>query len=310
MTRSNAQALSRQVGQAGPGLENTQLELMRAERKANNFWHKFRKNKAAVLGLIIVCLMVFLAVAAPLLCRYDPNAPDLKNKLLPIMSGDHWFGTDGFGRDLFARILYGARMSILIATGSTLIGCICGIALGLAAGYLGGVFDSVIMRVVDGMFAFPFILLSILLVTVLGNGVFNVILALGIGAIPQFARVVRGQVCMLKNQEFCNAERVLGASHFRLAFLHILRNAISPIIVYFTLNIASAIISEASLSFLNLGILKPTPSRGNILQEGKEFLNSAPHIVTISGLFILVAVIGFNLMGDGIRDVLDPKMKR
>lgn len=234
-------------------------ELFRKEEKANSLWKKFCRNRAAVAGLSIVALMVFIAVFSPLVARQDPNALDLKNKLLPVFSQGHLFGTDEFGRDLFARIIYGSRTSIIIAAGASVVGCLLGMAVGMVAGYAGGAVDSILMRVVDGMFAFPSILLSIVLVTVLGNGALNVILALGISSLPKFARVVRGQVTILKNEEYCNAERVLGASHFRIVIHHILPNAISPIIVYFTLNIASAILSEAGLSFLGLGIIAPTP---------------------------------------------------
>lgn len=201
-------------------------------------------------------------------------------------------------------------MSIVVAIGATVLGGVIGILLGLISGYAGGVVDAVIMRIMDGMFAFPFILLSILLVTILGSGVFNVILAIGIGNVPRFARVVRSKVIVTKNEEFCNAERILGASPLRIMFSHILPNTVSEVVVYATLNIGSAIISEASLSFLGLGILIPTPSWGNILRGGRGCLTTAPHIAAFSGLLIFVAVIGFNLVGDGIRDVMDPKMKK
>ena len=191
-----------------------------------------------------------------------------------------------------------------------MLGGVIGIILGLVAGFMGGIVDSIIMRVMDGLFAFPFILLSLLLVTILGSGVFNVILAIGIGNVPRFARVVRSKVIVAKNEEFCNVERVLGASSLRLMVLHILPSTVSEVVVYATLCVGGSIIAEAGLSFLGLGILIPTPSWGNILRGGQTCLAIAPHIATISGLFIFVAVIGFNLLGDGIRDVLDPKMKK
>lgn len=293
-----------------PGGALSSEALFKREEKANSLFRKFCRNRAAVVGLIIVALMVFIAVFSPLIAQCPPNALDLKSKLLPPFSPGHVFGTDEFGRDLFARIVYGSRTSIIIAAGASVVGCILGLVVGLVAGYAGGAVDSVLMRIVDGMFAFPSILLSIVLVTVLGNGALNVILALGISSLPKFARVVRGQVTILKNEEYCNAERVLGVSHVRLVLRHILPNAMSPIIVYFTLNIASAILSEAGLSFLGLGIIAPTPSWGNILRAGNAFLGTAPHVAFLPGAFILLAVLGFNLMGDGIRDALDPKMKR
>ena len=290
--------------------EQSTLDMLKRERTANNAWHKLARNKMAVVGLVIVAVMVLLAVFAPLLAPQDPNAIDVANSYLKPGSAGHLFGTDAYGRDLLSRIIYGARISIFVAVGGSILGAIVGILLGLVAGYFGGIVDSVIMRIMDCMMAFPFILLALILMTILGTGMMNVILAIGISNVPSFARVVRGQVHVVKNQEYCNAERVLGASGSRILFRHILANSISPIIVYFTLNVASAIISEAALSFLGMGITPPTPSWGNILSEGKEALRSAPHVATVSGMFILVTVVGFNLLGDGIRDVLDPKQKR
>ena len=290
--------------------KEAQAAMIMKERVANNAWHKFCRNKAAVVGLVIVILMILMGVLAPVLAPYDPNEIHVLDTYLAPGEKGYVFGTDDLGRDILSRMLYGARMSVVVAIGSTLVGGILGIIVGLVAGYFGGKVDAVIMRIMDGMFAFPFILLAILLVVVLGNGVLNVILAIGIGHIPQFARVVRSKVIVAKNEEYCNAERILGASSARIMFKHILPNTVSEVVVYATLNVGSAIISEASLSFLGLGITIPTPSWGNILRAGRNCLTTAPHIAMISGLFIFIAVIGFNLVGDGIRDVMDPKMKK
>lgn len=290
--------------------KSAQETLLIKERKANNAWSKLKRNKTAIFGLAIVVIMFLLVLFAKVLSPYDPNALALGSTYLKPFSEGHIFGTDEFGRDLLSRIIYGSRISILVAIGATFIGGAIGILLGLFSGYMGGVTDSIIMRIMDGMMAFPFVLLSIILMTILGSGVFNVILAIGIANIPSFARIVRGQVLIVKNEEYCNAVRVIGASGTRLLFNHILPNVLSPIIVYATLNVAGAIISEAALSFLGLGITPPTSSWGNILRAGKDSLNTAPHIATISGFFILITVLGFNLLGDGIRDVLDPKMKK
>lgn len=190
------------------------------------------------------------------------------------------------------------------------MGAVLGILLGLTAGYFGGWIDSLIMRIMDGMFSFPFILMAMILITVIGNGVLNVTFAIGIANVPSFARVVRGQVHIVKREEYCNAGKVIGVSNVRQLFLHILPNTMSQIIVYATLRVADAIISEAFLSFLGLGIALPTASWGSILKTGRECLTTAPHVATIGGVFILVTVLGFNLLGDGIRDIMDPKMKQ
>lgn len=290
--------------------QKSQLELLKRERRSNNAFHKFMRNKTAVFGLLIVMIMVCFALFSPWIATHDPNELHLSEMNLTPGQNGYLLGTDEYGRDLFSRLVYGARVSITAAVGGTLVGGLIGCVLGLIAGYNGGLIDSFIMRCMDGMFAFPFILLAIFLMTIFGSGLFNVILAIGIANVPKFSRVVRGQVSILKNEEYCNVERVLGASGFRIVVKHILPNALSPIIVYATLNIATAILAESALSFLGLGILPPTPSWGNILEGGKDCLNTAPHISTISGLFIMLTVLGFNLFGDGVRDVLDPKMKR
>ncbi len=285
-------------------------KILKKERKSNNAWNKLKRNKTAMFGFMIVCIMLIMVAFSNFLAPYDPNGLDLGNAYLKPGSDGHIFGTDEFGRDLLSRIIYGSRISMLVAVGATVVGGTIGVFIGLISGYAGGIFDSVIMRIMDGMMAFPFVLLSILLMTILGSGVFNVILAIGIANVPTFARIVRGQVLAVKNEEYSNAARVLGASDARILFGHIFPNSISPIIVYATLNIAGSIISEATLSFLGLGITPPTASWGNILRGGKEYLTTAPHVAMISGFFILITVLGFNLLGDGIRDVLDPKMKK
>ncbi len=285
-------------------------DMLRRERRVNSAWRKLSRNKMAVVGFVIVATMVIVAIFANFIAPYDPNEIDILNSYATPGTEGHIFGTDGYGRDLFSRIVYGARISIFVAVGGTIVGACIGALLGLVAGFFGGIVDTVIMRIMDGMLAFPFILLALILMTILGSGALNVILAIGIANVPTFARVVRGQVHVVKNEEYCNAERVLGASSMRILFRHVFPNALSPIIVYFTLNIASAIISEAALSFLGLGITPPTASWGNILADGKTTLQLAPHIATISGAFILLTVLGFNLLGDGIRDVLDPKQKK
>lgn len=290
--------------------QESHAAMIKKERRSNDAFHKFYRNKTAVAGFIVILIMTLLALFSPVFATHDPNKLSLANAFLPPGTDGHLFGTDELGRDLYSRIVYGSRISIAVALGGTMVGGVIGCVLGMLAGYNGGVLDAVIMRIMDGMFAFPFILLSIFLMTIFGSGLPNVIFAIGIANVPKFARVVRGQVVILKNEEYCNVERVLGASGFRILIHHILPNAVSPIIVYATLNIASAILAESSLGFLGLGILPPTPSWGNILRAGKDCLNTAPHIAGISGGFIMLTVLAFNLFGDGVRDVLDPKMKK
>ena len=286
------------------------IELLKRERRANSVWSKLKRNKTAMVGLIIVAIMVLIAILAPILAPSNPAAIDPIHPLLKPGEEGHLLGTDHLGRDLVSRIIYGSRVSLIVAFGGTIVAGVIGVLLGLIAGYCGGIVDAFIMRIMDGMSAFPFILLAMVLMTVFGQGLFNVVLAVGIGNIPSFARVVRGEVFIVKHEEYCNAARVMGISTSRMLFTHILPNTISPLIVYATLGVAGSIISEAALSFLGLGVSEPTASWGSILQTGKYYLNTAPHIATYSGLFILLTVLGFNLLGDGIRDVLDPKMKK
>jgi len=289
---------------------NSQQQLILNERKANNAWNKLKRNKTALVGLIIVVLMILLAIFAPVITRQDPNGMDLANTYLKPGSQGHLLGTDEFGRDLLTRIIYGSRVSMIVGVGGMVVGGSIGVLLGLIAGFKGGIIDTIIMRLMDGMLAFPFILLALVLMTVLGDGIQNVIIAIGVTNVPGFARIVRGQVYVVKNEEYNLAIKALGASDSRVLFHHIFPNCMSSLIVYATLNIAGAIISEAALSFLGLGVQPPTASWGNILREGQETLSTASHIATFSGIAIIITVLGFNLLGDGIRDVLDPKMKR
>lgn len=290
--------------------EMKDLDMMKKEQKANSFFKKLMRNKTAVFGLVIIILVTLLAIFAPLLSSYDPNATSLTETYLKPGAKGHLLGTDEYGRDLLTRIMYGARISIIVGVGATSLGAALGIVFGLISGFKGGIVDTIIMRLMDGMFAFPFTLLAILLMTVLGSGVGNVIFAIGIANIPYYARITRGQVLIIKQEDYCQAVKALGASNFKIIKDHILPNIASPVIVYATLNIAGTILSEAGLSFLGLGIEPPTASWGNILKSGKDFLMTSPHIATFSGLAILITVIGFNLFGDGVRDALDPKMNK
>jgi peptide/nickel transport system permease protein len=223
--------------------------------------------------------------------------------------GKYLLGADQFGRDILSRLIFGARVSLTVSILSVLIGLAGGVVIGTLSGYIGGVVDSVLMRLMDLLLSFPYLLLAIVMVAALGAGTFNTTLAIGIWALPTFARMVRASVLSIISREYITAAHAIGVSHLRIMFTHIIPNFISPIIVYATLFMANAIMLEAALSFLGLGVQPPTPSWGEMISSGRNFLMVAPHVATIPGLAIMLAVLGFNLMGDGLRDALDPKMK-
>ncbi|PJI09277.1 MULTISPECIES: ABC transporter permease [Clostridium] len=272
-----------------------------------SFIDKLLKNKLAFIGFIIIILIAVSAILAPVLAPYNPNKMDLSNTLLPSGSSGHLLGTDNYGRDILSRIIYGSRISLIVAVSSIFIGGIIGSILGLLAGYYGGRIDAVIMRIMDALFAFPFVLLAIILMTVLGQGLVNLIIAISITNIPGFARIVRGEAMVIKRSEFIEATKSIGASDFRIIFRHVFPNSVASMTVYSTMSIAGAILSEASLSYLGLGIQPPTATWGNILKGGQEYITSNPEMAVYSGIAILITVLGFNLFGDGLRDVLDPK---
>ncbi|WP_081834590.1 ABC transporter permease [Geomicrobium sp. JCM 19039] len=270
---------------------------------------KLLRNKLAAFGFFVMIVLVFTAIFAPWIATHPPHQMDVTRTLLGPGEMGHLLGTDSYGRDTFSRIIYGARISLIVGVAAVVFGAVFGSLLGVISGYFGGKIDAIIMRIMDGMMAFPFILLAIVLMTVFGQGLMNVIFAIGIANIPGFARVVRGQVLSVKEADYIDVTRSLGAKNTRIIFHHVLPNSIAPLIVYATMAVAGAIISEASLSFLGLGVQPPTASWGSMLQEGKDYLVLNPELATISGLAILITVLSINLFGDGLRDALDPKMK-
>lgn len=272
------------------------------------FYKKLAKNKAAMAGAFIVLIFVFLAVFAPVIAPHDPIDPQVMKKL-QTPSAEHWLGTDHQGRDILSRILYGARVSLIVGFLSTVIGAFVGVLLGIVAGYYGRWIDSLIMRICDVLLAFPGILLALAIVTVLGPSTINVIFAIAFFAVPTFARIVRGSTLSVKKLEYIDAIKAMGSSDARIIFKHILPNIVSPIIVQATLYIASAIITASALSFLGMGTQPPTPEWGMMLSQGRSYIAQAPHVTAFPGLVILLVVIGFNLFGDGLRDALDPKSK-
>ncbi|MEN0613908.1 ABC transporter permease [Klebsiella indica] len=271
---------------------------------------RFCQNRIAVIGLIVVIVIVLMALLAPWITPHDPNQMNLERSLKGIGTPGAWLGTDNFGRDILSRLIYGSRVSILIAFTSIAIGGLLGTMLGLVAGYFGGWIDNAVMRLMDALFAFPSVLLAIALMTVLGDGMLNLIIAISLVNVPNFARIIRGEALAIKQESYIDVVRTLGAGHGRIIFRHILPNTIAPLIVYGTMSIAGAILSEAALSFLGLGIQPPTATWGNMLRDGQEFLRIDSTLTLSAGLAILMTVLAFNLVGDGVREALDPKMKK
>ncbi len=274
-----------------------------------DLWRRLRRNRAAVVGAGVVLVFVLLAVLAPILVPYNPIQGNLNDRLQSF-SGPHWLGTDELGRDLLSRILYGARVSLQIQIVAVVLALIVGVLLGSLSGYLGGYVDSIIMRCMDILLAFPGIFLALGIIAALGPGLLNLMFAAGISSIPQFARIVRASILSLKEREFVEAALALGSGSNRVMFRHLLPNCLAPIIVQSTLRMATVLLTASGLSFLGLGVQPPIPEWGAMLSNARSYLIVAPHVATIPGLAIMVVVVGFNLFGDGLRDTLDPRLRQ
>jgi len=272
-------------------------------------WRQFKRNRIAVIGLVLIFLDAAMAIFAPLIAPYDPVEMNLSISRQPP-SLQHLLGTDELGRDILSRIIYGFRISLTIGIVSVGVGLSFGLLLGTPSGYYGGWLDIVTMRFIDVMMSFPTILLAIMVVTILGPGLYNAMLAVGLAQVPLYSRLVRGVILKLKGEDYVHAARALGATNFRVLFRHILPNCLSPLLVQATLNIASAILSAAALGYLGLGAQPPTPEWGAMLSKGRLYMRVAPHICVFPGIAIMVTVLAFNLLGDGLRDALDPRMSR
>ncbi|GMA65241.1 ABC transporter permease [Alicyclobacillus fastidiosus] len=265
------------------------------------------RNRQLWVGGIIVGVVVFVAIFAPLVSPYGPNANDYTN-LLQAPSAHHWFGTDQLGRDQLARTMIGARTSMEVSIGALVVGLVVGIPVGLVTGYYRGFLDDwLIMRIIDAIQAFPFLILALVLAAMLGPGARNAMIAIGIGYVPIFVRTVRGQVLAEFEKEYVMAARALGSTDFRIMWKHILPNSMTPLLVQATLAMASGIVAEASLSYLGLGVQPPTASWGTMLQNSQGYLGQAPWLAIVPGLAIAVSVLGFNVLGDGIQQWLDPR---
>lgn len=269
-------------------------------------WRRFQRNRLAVGGLVLVVAMVLTATLAPWIAPYSPYAQFSDIGLQPP-SRAHLLGTDTIGRDYLSRLVYGARISLLVGVTTMVVAALAGVFLGLLGGYYGKLVDAVIGRFLDALLAFPVVLLAIFIVAVLGPSMLNAIVAVAIVYTPTFARLARASVLSLRAQDFVEAARAMGASDARVLGRHVLPSTLSPLIVQCSLGIGSAILIEASLSFLGLGVQPPTPSWGAMIGAGRNFLTVAPWLATVPGIAIILAIVGFNLFGDGVRDMLDPR---
>jgi peptide/nickel transport system permease protein len=269
----------------------------------------FRKNRPALLGLALVLLAAAAAVLAPLMAPHHPDQIDTARRLAPPLSTGHLLGTDEFGRDLASRLLYGARISLAVGLAATALAALAGSVAGLLAGFVGRWVDQAIMRSIDTLMAFPYFLLAIAIIAALGPGLVNGMIAVAVVNIPFYGRIVRATVLSVKQMDFVEAARALGVSEARLSMTHVLRNCLAPLIVAITLNVGGMITALAGLSFLGLGVQPPTSDWGSMLSASRQYVNVAPHVAALPGLAIFLTVLGFNLLGDGLRDALDPRLR-
>lgn len=272
-------------------------------------FHRLTKNKGAVVGLCIIGALILLLLASFLIDYSAVTKTDLSNRFLPP-SWQHLFGTDDMGRDVFLRVVYGTRYSLSIGFGATALAAIAGVCIGSVAGYYGGYVDDIIMRLTDILASIPAMLLGMVIVSILGGSVPNLIFAIGICSVQYYIRITRASILAIRGQEYVEAAKVIGMSDAKIIFTQILPNAFSPVIVTFTATIGIAILVAASLSFIGLGVSVPMPEWGALVSSGRNVLRTAPYLSTFPGLFIMLTVLAFNILGDGLRDALDPKLKR
>lgn len=283
-------------------LDNQEFRRLSGSKRA---WLEFRRNRFALVGAAFMVFIAIMAVFAPIVSTHDPYSQSLRKRMKPP-TAEHWLGTDEVGRDVYSRLVYGARISLFVGIVGTAAGVVCGTIVGLISGFFGGWVDTLVMRVIDIMYSFPGIVLAILLISVLGPSIFNLILVLAIWAVPSLSRIVRGNVLSLKEQDYAEAARALGAGRVRIMFVHLLPNSLAPIIVYATLGVAGAILTTAALGFLGLGVQPPQAEWGNMLSNGRQYLRRAPLLMVFPGALISMTVISINLIGDALRDALDP----
>lgn len=286
-----------------------EMNNVRRRSQLQETWKRLRRNKLAIIGMIIVLLLVLMAVFADVIAPYDYMDQDPAARL-EFPSKEHLLGTDNYGRDLLTRIIYGGQISLLVAIMAVGIALVIGGFLGATAGYFGGWYEIIIMRLMDILMAIPGILMAVSISAALGNGIFNTALAISVGGIPSYARIVRATVMSIRGQEYVEAARALGCRNMRIIFRQILPNTLSPIIVDTTLRLGMNILQISSLSFIGLGVQPPMPEWGSIMANGRTYIRDFYPLVTFPGVAIMLTLFGFNLFGDGLRDALDPKLKR
>lgn len=295
------QGLEERLGVAG----TTQAQTVPPRGAA---WRRFRRNIPAMIGLAILVLLTILGILAPLITPHDPVQQNLA-QALQTPSADNWLGTDHLGRDVLTRLLFGTRITLFIGLAAVAVGMLIGIPLGVVSGYYGRWVDMGVQRFADTLFSFPAVLLALGLVAVLGVGLRNVIIAVGVSVVPIFIRLVRGQVLAVREEVYVEAAKALGARDLRILLRHVLANSWAPVIVQATVSIGITILVAAGLGFLGLGVQSPTPEWGTMLGDGRNYIYSHPHMTTFPGVVIFLAVLAFNLMGDGLRDALDPRLR-
>lgn len=293
----------------GNSSDTNPMSDLKKRSQMKDIWRRLKRNKLAMIGMVIVFILIILAIFADHIAPYSYAASDLSNTFA-YPSRQHLFGTDNFGRDILSRIIYGGRISLLVAVMAVLAGLCVGGILGLIAGYFGSVCENIIMRLMDLILAIPGFLLAVCISAALGSGIVNTIIAISIGSVPGYARMMRAIVMSIRDQEYVEAARVSGASNFRTMLRHILPNTLSPIIVESTLRVGACIMMISGLSFIGLGVQPPTPEWGSMLSSGREFIRDFYPMVIFPGAAIMATLFGFNLFGDGLRDALDPRLKR
>ncbi len=309
-TGAGAGEITLETGSEGFGAAETQATALgiRAQTQFGDLRRRFFRNKLAVVGLVMVGIVVVAAVAAPLLAPQDPQVQDLSNTLAEP-SADHWFGTDENGRDQFSRVIYGTRIAVVVGVAAILLALVIGVVLGSLSGYLGGAWDAVIMRVADVFFAFPLIIGAIVIVLVLGRGLTPVVLALGIFSWATVARLLRSSILSVRESEYVEAARSLGAGRFRIVTRHVLPNSLAPVLVYAMVSVATAIVAEASLSYLGVGLQPDVADWGNMISAGQKFFGYKDFLWLFPSMAVVFTVLGFVFMGDGLRDALDPRLR-